>query len=485
MSLSSGNGTTESNNRRSLKRDLGLLGAGAFVVTNMIGTGIFTVPAFVRASTGGGLSSLSVWAAGAFLALCGAFCYAELATRMPRAGGEYFFLARVYGPLWGFLSGWVSFLVGFSAASAAAAIGASAYAARVFPGWNPDAPMLQGVGVSQGAALAAALVLSLGLFHSLGIRPGSTLQGLLASVTLGSVFVFIFAGLGSGRGDWGGLIATSDTTGSWWVALIQVSFAYSGWNAASYLAGEVKQPGRTLPRALLGGTLVVALTYLAINVLFLFAIPVNSWQREIAVAQQAAVLLFGDSGAQMLSILITITIVGSLSAMTAAGPRVYFAMAQDRLAPALFARLGPRGGAPALAIMAQSTVAATMALTGAFETLLIYVGSVLLLFNGLAVAAVFVVRRSGPPAPGEFRVPGFPVTPILFLAAVVLAWGYGLLMSPQPTGAALLTVIGGMIVYRIGSKRGWLTYTPEDIEGKEVAPSGPRVTPSTQTSDVE
>jgi APA family basic amino acid/polyamine antiporter len=449
--------------RPSLRRVLGTWGAAAFVVTNMVGTGIFTVPAFVRTATGNGLAALGVWLVGAGLALCGALCYAELATRMPEAGGEYHYLTRIYGRLWGFLSGWISFIVGFSAAIAAASLGAVAYSAAVVPAWDPTQPLIEGWGISQGAASAAALVAALALFHSSGVRPSGRLQTMLAALVIGAVVLFVVAGVASGRGDWSGVTQGSSPQGTWWVALIQVSFAYSGWNAAAYLAGEVANPLRTLPRALIGGTLAVAAIYLTLNILFLYALPPDSWEPTIAVGKLAAKRLFGPAGAQVVSAIIALTIIGSVSAMTAAGPRVYYAMARDGLAPLAFSRLGQRGGAPTVATLVQAIVAVMLALTGAFETLLIYVGSALLLFAGLTVAAIYVIPRS--PAANSsrfFRVPGYPVTPAIFLALTAVAWFQGLKEQPLPTGAALATILVGIIIYFIGRARGWLAKEATD-----------------------
>ncbi|HSR69184.1 MAG TPA: amino acid permease [Acidobacteriota bacterium] len=449
---------TPGNSGQRLKRSLGAWAAGAFVVTNMIGTGIFTIPAFVRWQTGSGLSALGVWAAGALLALCGAFCYAELATRMPRVGGEYHYLTRIYGPVWGFLSGWMSFLVGFSAAVAAASIGAGAYLMAIL-GSDPNQVVIPATGITRVALLACLIVLLLGFVHSGGLRPGGRLQSTLAALTLGAIAVLVVAGLGSGRGEWQGVTAATVAHGSWWVALIQVSFAYSGWNAAAYLAGEVHRPGRTLPRALLGGTLVVGAAYLALNILFLYALPGGSWERNIAVGQEAAQALFGSLGGDAITALIILAILGSISAMTAAGPRVYYAMARDGLAPSFFGRLSARS-APAAAILSQSAVAACLALTGAFESLLIYIGSVLLLFNALAIAGVFVVRKRFPHSKPAFSVPGYPVTPLLFLAVVLVSWIRALIDEPLPTGLALFTLLVGVAFYWVGVNQRWITYSP-------------------------
>jgi basic amino acid/polyamine antiporter, APA family len=439
-----------------LRRGLGLWGATAFVVTSMVGTGIFTVPAFVRSATGNGLTALGVWLVGAVLALCGALCYAELATRMPRAGGEYQYLSRVYGPMWGFVSGWITFFVGFAAPTAASALGAVAYLEAVVPGWNSQTPLVEGFGLTQGAVLAALLPLAFAVWHSLGVRPSGRLQSTLMLTTIVSIALFVVAGLLSGRGNWQGVAQSSTASGSWWVALIQVSFAYTGWNGATYLAGEIANPRRNLPRALIGGTLIVVGLYLALNLLFLYALPAHAWQPDVAVGKDAAERLFGTAGGRFVSAIIAFTIIGSISAWTAAGPRVYFAMAYDGLAPAAFKRLGQTSQAPIVALFAQAGVAALLALTNAFDVLLIYVGSGLLLFSGFTIAAVYVLRhRDRVQDLTHFRVPGYPYTPAVFLVLVGISCLQSFQESPVPTGAALLTLVAGFAIYFIGRLLGW------------------------------
>ena len=420
----------------------------------MVGTGIFTVPAFARGATSSGLGMLGIWMVGAALAVCGALCYAELATRMPRAGGEYQYLSRVYGPMWGFVSGWITFFVGFAAPTAASALAAVAYAAAIFPNWNANAPLF--AGITQGALVAALLPLAFAFWHSLGVRPSGRLQSTLMMTTIGSIALLVVAGFLTRRGNWHGVIQSTQASGSWWVALVQVSFAYTGWNGATYLAGEIEDPRRNLPRALIGGTLIVVALYLALNLFFLYALPVEAWRPDIAVGRDAAERLFGTAGGRFVSAIITFTIIGSLSAWTAAGPRVYFAMAYDGLAPAAFKRLGAQSRAPIVALFAQAVVAGMLALTGAFDVLLIYVGAGLLLFSGFTVAAVYVVRhRFGADEASHFRVPGYPFTPALFLLLVLVSCVQSFLESPIPTGAALVTLLAGFACYFIGRALGW------------------------------
>jgi basic amino acid/polyamine antiporter, APA family len=446
--------------KNDLHRALGTFGAAAFVVSSMVGTGIFTVPAVVHTATGNGLASLSVWMVGAFLALCGAFCYAELATRMPQAGGEYQYLTNTFGRMWGFVSGWLSFFAGFAAPIAASALGAVAYAAKLFPDWNPNTPLMSGFDITQGSAIAAVIALLMAFVHSLGVRPSGRLQTILATTSITAIVLFVLIGFATGRGQWSGVTQTSAANGQWWLALIQVTFAYTGWNAAAYLAGEVRAPRRTLPRALIGGTLVVVLLYVALNLLFFYALPADAWNAEIAVGQIAAEYLFGKEGGKVVSLIVTITILGSLSAWTASGPRVYFAMACDGVAPVLFRRLS-KHGAPALGTMLQGVAAAIMALSGAFDKLLTYVGSGLLLFSGFTIAAVYWMRHKKIAAsPDYFRVPGYPWTPAIFLVTVVVSWVQGFREQPWPTSAALLTIVAGIVIYYAARASGLLIEQP-------------------------
>ncbi len=437
-----------------LVRCLGAPAAAAFVVTNMIGSGIFTVPAFVRVATGGALASFAVWLAAGLLGLCGALCYAELATRMPCAGGEYRYLARGFGPVWGFLSGWTSFIAGFSAAVAASALGAVAYAAPLLPGWDAAAT----VGwTSAGAVAASALVMVLTLVHCLGVRSSGRFQGTLAALVLAALYGLVVAGFASGRGDLSGLLAEGRARSSGWVALLQVSYAYAGWNAAAYLAGEVRSPARNLPRALVGGTAFVLVTYLLVNALLFYALPEPDWQPSIAVAQLAAGRLFGRTGRLLVSGAIALAMLGSVSAMTAVGPRVYFAMARDGLAPRVFGSVSSAGRAPVAAIAAQGLLASVLALTGAFEVLLVYIGSSLLLFNALTVGVLVALRRrEGAPAAGRFRTPAYPLPAVAFLATAAAAWINGLRSAPLPTVSALATLALGAGVYAAGRRAGWL-----------------------------
>ena len=242
-----------------------------------------------------------------------------------------------------------------------------------------------------------------------------------------------------------------------------MTYAYAGWNAAAYIAGEVRDPSRNLPRAILGGTVFVTTLYLLINALFFYAMPEAEWEPAIAVGQLAAERLFGGQGSLPVTSLIALAMFGSVSAMTAVGPRIYFAMARDGVAPRFLGRISGQGQVPAAAIVAQGVLAAALALTGAFETLLIYIGSSLLLFNGLTVVTLFVFRRravragvgASKPLGEPFRTPLHPLPALVFLGVTIAAWVNGLIGAPVPTGSALATLALGGCVYWLGHRRGW------------------------------
>ena len=281
-------------------------------------------------------------------------------------------------------------------------------------------------------------------------------------MVVGAIGIMVLAGFSTGNGSWSGLVARTEPGSNWWVAFLQVTYAYAGWNAAAYIAGEIRDPGRNLPRAILGGTLFVMALYLLINALFFYALPQPEWQPTIAVGQLAAERLFGLRGSLAVTSLIALAMFGSVSAMTAVGPRIYFAMARDGVAPRLLGRISDQGHVPVVAIVAQGPLAAALALTGAFETLLIYIGSSLLLFNALTVATLFVFRRRARGAdrmqsPGGeiFRTPLHPLPALIFLGMTIAAWINGLLGAPLPTGAALATLATGAAVYAFGKRRGW------------------------------
>jgi APA family basic amino acid/polyamine antiporter len=439
-------------------RQLGTAHAAALVVASMVGTGIFTTTGVLLASLRSPVVVLAVWALAGVLALCGAAVYAELGAMMPRAGGEYVYLSRAFGPAVGFLSGWITFFVGFAAPTAAGALAFGRYLHAVVP-WAPP----------KAAALVLLTVLT--AVHMVDVKLGAGLQTALAGLVVALAVAFVVAALGSGRGDWSRLVSVPGgaaslggaatrgvatgsvvTAGALAVGLVYVSYAYSGWNAAAYLAGELRDPGRSLPRALaLGAGLVTAL-YLALNVVFLWSAPASALAGQVEVADVAARALFGPHGATLLSSLVALAVAGFVSALLMSGPRVTLAMAEDGLFFRALGRTSARG-APTLAVGLQGALAIAAAATAAFDPILVYVGFTLALTAGATVIAAFVLRRREPDAERPHRALGWPLSGLLFLALSAFMTVLSVRERPVETGAGLVTLLTGVVAYGAWRRR--------------------------------
>ena len=438
-----------------LDRRLGPLDGAAIVVSNVIGGGIFLVPAFVAQSVSHPWAMLAVWASGGALAFAGAMAYAELSALRPRAGGEYVYLREAFGPLAGFLTGWTSFVAGFSGAIAASAVGLTSYLSRFVPAAGDATPFFTlplgpfRMVVSPQAVAAIAVIVLLSVVHILGLGPGRIVQNLLAGAKVAVLVAFVALGFGVGQGDLahfaaGGLVSPA----LWVLALIPVMFSYSGWNAAAYVAEEMRDPGRNVPLALGLGTIVVVAIYLLLNALYVYALPVAEFATiDVRVVDAAADRLFGPAIAGPFAAASVTMIAASISAMVMAGPRVYYAMARDGQFPAFAARVHPRYRTPSLAIAAQGVWASLLVLSGRFDQLVEYTGFAVVLFAGIAVASLFVLRRRFPDEPRPFRAWGYPVAPFIFAAASLLIVLNALWRSPATSGAGLLVVLAGLPVY--------------------------------------
>ena len=433
-----------------LRRQLGPWTAAGVVVANIIGTGIFTLTGLLLFRLESGWMVLLCWLIGGVIALCGALSYAELSTMMPRAGGEYVYLREIYGPLPAFLTGWTSFIVGFSAPAAASAVAVSIYLTKA--GWLPEV-----TGARKGVAIA--IVLTLTFVHCTGVRWGARVQNALTVLKLLLLAGFLLAGFAWGKSsfEWMSVAAGSWEGGNWsqmGISLLLVMFAYSGWNAASYLAEEIVEPARNLPRALLGGTLAVVILYLLLNVLFLSAAPLDTLSGAVAVGDVAAEGLFGAGAARWLSLLISFALLSSVSAYILVGPRVYYAMARNRLFFQFAAYVHPRFATPSYSIAAQGVLASVMILSGTFEQLLFYIGFALGIFPWMTVAGLIWLRRREPDRPRPYRVWGYPFVPLIYLAASAGILVVAFAGRPWPSTAAILTVLAGIAVYKFTVGKG-------------------------------
>jgi APA family basic amino acid/polyamine antiporter len=431
-----------------LDRRLGPIDAAAIVVSNVIGVGIFITPQIIAQAVPHPLGFLGVWLAGGLLAFTGALAYAELGTMRPRSGGEYVYLREGYGPLAAFLTGWTSFVAGFAGAIAAGALGAADYLGRFLPVARDATPLftvpLPGLPLvfSPRTLVALSAIFGLALIHVRGLGPGRIVQNTLAAVKVGALALFVAIGLGAGRGSFANLSeAPAAASYNLPLAFIIVMFAYSGWNAASYVAEEIRDPGRNVPRALAIGTAAIVVVYLGLNVLYLYAVPIGEiGTASSEIAMVAADRLLGPAAAQVLGGLVVIVLLGSLSAMTTAGPRVYFAMARDRAFFPAAARIHPRFHTPWVSILAQAVWSSLLVLTNTKDQLAEYTGFAVLFFSAFAVSTLFVLRRRYPDEPRPFRAWGYPVAPAIFVIVSMVITVAAIAGRPGPSlwGAVII-----------------------------------------------
>jgi APA family basic amino acid/polyamine antiporter len=445
-----------------LVRRLGPFDAAAIVVSNVIGSGIFITPVFIAAMSPAPLAMLGVWAVGGALAFAGAMAYAELATLRPRAGGEYVYLREAFGPLVAFLTGWTSFVAGFSGAIAASAVGLASYLGRFIPAAGDATPLATlplgpiSLVVSSQAVVALAVIVGLSLVHLVGLGPGRLVQNSLATLKIAALVLFVVLGFAIGSGAAGNLTGGQSVVASSWVlALVPVMFSYSGWNAAAYVAEEIRDPHRNVPLALGIGTVAVVVIYLALNTLYLYAIPIQDLARlDRGVVDVTAERLFGYVAANGLAAFTIVSIAASISAMVLAGPRVYYAMARDGLFLAPAARVHPTFRTPALSILAQALWSGLLVLTGTFGGLVEYTGFAVVLFAGIAVMALFKLRWTHPNEARPFRAWGYPVAPGIFAIASLCIIGNALWRSPGPTWRGLAVILAGVPVYWLARRWG-------------------------------
>ena len=428
-----------------LSRALGLFPTSNIVIANMIGAGIFTTSGLLIADLGNPVLMIILWIGGGILALCGAFCYGELGSAMPEAGGEYLFLSRLYHPMLGFLSGWVSFFVGFSAPIAASSLGCGEYLASAFPQiieLGPPAVVKK--------SIAILVVLLFTLIHLRGINVGATVQNYLTLMKVVLIVALIFAGFSSGRGDFGSFLQGEPVSfdfAGWKVmglSLMWIMFSYSGWNASAYIGSEIKNPARNLPLSLLLGTGLVILLYLLLNVLFIYAIPHGEMDGVIAVGGLAGRYLFSESLERIISVLISFALFSSISAFIILGPRVYYAMAKDGYFFKIAAEVHPVFRVPSKSIIIQGLIAGILVVTGTFDQILTYMGFSLGIFPIIAVIGVFKLRRE---KSGGFRMPLYPVVPLAYVLVSVSILVLAYFERPVESSIAILTVLAGVPLY--------------------------------------
>jgi len=420
--------------------------AAAVVVANMVGTGVFTSLGFQLLELQSGFVLLMLWAVGGFSALCGALTYAELGAALPRSGGEYNFLKEIYHPVAGFISGWVSATVGFAAPTALAALTFGSYLSSVFPALS-------------ALWLATGLLLVLTFIHCTSHRQSGGAQSLLTLLKIVLILGFAVVALtleanpqpisflpSSGDGE---LLLS----GAFAVSLIYVNYAYSGWNAATYISGELENPQRNLPWVLFGSAALVASAYLLLNYVFLAVAPMDAMAGKVEIGYVAAQYVFGNAGAAIMGVLLALLLISTVSAMILAGPRVYHVIGEDF---PLFRVLSHTNadGIPVRAILLQALVSLLFLWTATFESILILAGATMALNTFFAVMGVFVLRWRRPDLERPYRTFMYPLPPLLFLAITGWTLLYTVLQRPAEAWMCLAVVVTGALFYKLSMSIG-------------------------------
>ncbi|MDP4266353.1 MAG: amino acid permease [Bacteroidota bacterium] len=436
-----------------MKKSVGVYTAISIVIANMIGTGVFTSIGFQVIDIHSVFSIMLLWVAGGVIALSGALTYGELAARMPHSGGEYYYLSRIYHPSIGFLSGWISLLVGFAAPVALASIAFSKYLSSVFP-------LIHGYHIENH--VAAGIILLLTSIHAYNVKAGSYFQVSFTSIKIILISIFILSAfiIGGDRQtisiipkmvDWKEIISPAFA-----VSLVFVTYAYSGWNASVYIASEINNPKKNVPKSLLIGTAVVLLCYVLLNYVFLYTSPMSQLAGQVEVGYISATNIFGNLGGRLMGLIISLLLISTMSAMIFAGPRVIKVMGEDMKAFRFFSYQN-NNGAPVYAILLQCIITLIFIYTSSFESVLTYTGFTLNLFTFLTVAGIFVLRyrdkkNNVDDSKLTYKTWGYPFVPIIFL--VISLWILVFLMKEKTTESllGLATVLSGFIFYYLTTK---------------------------------
>lgn len=431
-----------------LQRRLGLWSAVAVLVGSTIGSGIFRTPASVASKIDDVPLFLAAWVLGAVVALCGALTYAELAAAFPRSGGIYVFIREGFGALPAFLFGWAELLIIRPGAYGAIGITASAYTLRTF-GHDPGA-MVLGLPVRGDQALGAVFILLVAAVNYFGIQRGAVIQNLSTAFKVAALGALILLGFAFGESHAAGpMLGQRATVGlsPFLLAMVAILWAYDGWADLAFVGGEVKDPQRNLPRALVIGTGMVVVLYLGANLVYLYLIPIQQMKQAELVAADVAQLLIGPAGIVAISAAVAVSTFGTLNGSMMTAPRIFFAMADDGLFPRAIARVDNRTGAPTAAIVLAATLGMVFVLIRTFTELAEQFIIGIWPFYALAVAAVFILRRKRPDLPRPYRTAGYPVVPLLFLGGSLFLLGNYLVSETASFVVDFAVILSGLPVY--------------------------------------
>jgi basic amino acid/polyamine antiporter, APA family len=425
-----------------LLRQIGLSAAVALVVSNMIGTGIFTTPGFLARDLGDPKLYFAIWLVGGLIAGIGAMCYSELGVNFPSSGGEYVYLTQAYGPAWGFMTGWTSFLAGFAAPIAASSLAFADYCGYFFPAFRQSSVLWTAgsdsftIQVGGAQVLAAAMIGLFTIANLFGVQRAANVQRALTGIKVAVIGLFILLGLLAGSGDWGNftLSTVRDTqtpiAGQFAISLFWIYVSYSGWNAVTYVAEEIQDPMKTLPKAMAIGTGLVTVLFLLFNVVFVYAAPLGAMKGVVAAGTLAATRLFGTQMAGIFIALMAISLLATVSAMVTVGPRVTYAMARNGAFLSTAARVDPHWRTPVPAILLQAIVAMLLTVTS-LPSLFFFIGFTLNFFSVMSVASLFRFRRR----PGWKKLApvsfAWPLLPVLFILVGLWMTLFGLTLQPK------------------------------------------------------
>ena len=426
------------------RRTIGFVTACSIVIANIIGTGIFTSLGFQLPEIHSGFALLMLWVVGGIAALCGALCYGELSAALPRSGGEYHFLSQIYHPALGFMAGFISATVGFAAPIALAAMAFGKYMHGV-------------LGFGSPVILSFAVVWLVAIFHLKNLQVGSAFQNLWTIVKLLLIGTLITAGFFvEPKQEITFLPQSGDTmsifSGAFAVALVYVMYSYSGWNASSYIIGEVKKPEKNVPRSLLAGTLVVVAAYVLVNAIFLATTPQEEMRGQLEVGLVAGKHIFGANGGRVAGAVICLGLISAISSMTWIGPRVSMSMGEDHWWLRLLGRKNPHG-IPTNAMVLQLLIVNLLLLTRSFESVVQYTQFSLLLCSLFTVLGVMVLRATRPEIARPYRVWAYPLPPIIFAAITLWMMFYLLRWRTIESLAGLTTALVGLLLYFCAGKQ--------------------------------
>lgn len=459
----------ESNSSYGLVRQLGLFDSTMVMVGIVIGSGIFLTTGIIAKSIPSTPLILLVWVVGGLLTLAGALTYGELGAALPEAGGQYVYIREAYGSLPGFLFGWVMFLVYQTGGIAGLALAFSEYFGYFFPSLSTDKIILSQslpvfgksliYSLSAGQLVGVLSIALLSFLNYIGVGFGKTVQNLLTVLKIGIILIIIILGFSIGKGTAVDFTLDPRNFGfshlliGFGVSLIAVSWAFDGWNNVNFVAGEIKNPQRNLPKVLILGTLITTVLYVLINYIYLYALPIDQMAGEVRIAEKATSVLFGAGTAGLISAIVIISTFGSLNGSILTGPRVFYAMANDGLFFKKVAKVHPRFHTPGFSIFIQALWASLLTLVGTFEQIFTFAMFVSIIFWIAAAASVFTLRKKRPDLPRPYKTWGYPYVPAVFIAASFGILFNTLLEKPVEALAGLALTALGIPAYFIWKHR--------------------------------